>query len=148
MSLYEKIDKDLKAAMIARDETRTSTLRFLKSALKYTAIEKKVETLSDAEVFQIINKQIKQRRESIEQFSKNDRAELAQKETAEAAVLETYLPKQLNDGEIADAVAAAIKETGASSKKDFGRVMKVLTEKLAGRADARKISEQLSKILQ
>lgn len=148
MSLQEKIDQDLKASMIAKDENKTSVLRFLKSALKYNAIEKKVDALGDADVYQIINKQIKQRRESIDQFAKANRADLAGKEAAEVKVLETYLPHQLSDAELGDAVRAAVTESGASSKKDFGKAMKLLTEKLAGKADSKRISETLGKILQ
>jgi hypothetical protein len=147
MSLNAKIDQDLKAAMSARDEMKLSTLRFLKSALKYAAIDKKVPELPDADVMQVIQKQIKQRRESIDQFSKGGRAELAEKESRELAVLESYLPKQLSDKELEAVVASAAKEAGASSKKDFGRVMKLLQEKLAGQAEARKISEILGRIL-
>jgi len=94
MSLQEKIDQDLKQAMISRDETRLSTLRFLKSALKYSAIEKKTDSLSDADIQQLIQKQIKQRKESIDQFMKGNRKDLADKEVREAEILESYLPKQ------------------------------------------------------
>ncbi|MGH7197482.1 MAG: GatB/YqeY domain-containing protein [Candidatus Omnitrophota bacterium] len=147
MSLNAKIEQDLKAAMTARDEARLSTLRFLKSALKYVAIEKKVQQLPDTDILQIIQRQIKQRRESIDQFSKGGRADLADKETKELGILESYLPKQVADKELEGIVAATVKEAGASSKKDFGRVMKLLQEKLAGRAEAKKISEILGRIL-
>ncbi len=147
MSLNAKIDQDVKAAMIARDEVKLSTLRFLKSALKYAAIEKKIPQLADPDVMQVIQKQIKQRRESIDQFSKGGRAELAAKETKELAILESYLPKQISDKELEVIVVAAAKEAGAVSKKDFGRIMKLLQERLAGQADARKISEILGRIL-
>ncbi len=147
MALQQKIDQDLKEAMISKDELRTSTLRFLKSAVKYSAIEKKADSLSDNDIFQIINKQIKQRRESIDQFTQANRQDLAQKEIAEAKILETYLPRQLSDQELQELVAAEVKTGGATSKKDFGRVMKAVTEKVAGRADSKKISEFLGKIL-
>jgi uncharacterized protein YqeY len=147
MSLISKIDQDVKTAMVTRDEVRLSTLRFLKSALKYAAIEKKIPQLADPDIMQVIQKQIKQRRESIDQFSKGGRAELAEKETKELAILESYLPKQIADKELEGIVVAAAKEAGAVSKKDFGRVMKLLQEKLAGQAEARKISEILGRIL-
>lgn len=147
MGMMQTIEQDLKKAMIAKDEARLSTVRFLKSALKYAAIEKKVEFLNDADVIQIIQKQIKQRRESIDQFEKGGRAELAAREKQEVTVLESYLPKQLGDAELSEAVQAAIQQTGASSKKDFGRVMKILTEKLAGQAEAKRISDCLGKML-
>jgi uncharacterized protein YqeY len=148
MSLAQKIDQDLKAAMIAKDETKLSTLRFLKSALKYSAIEKKVDALSDADAQQVIQKQIKQRKESIDQFEKNGRPELAEKEIAENKVLEGYLPKQMGDAELAAFVEAEVKAQGASSKKDFGRMMKHCSEKLQGQADSKRISEALGKFLQ
>lgn len=147
MSLYDRFDADLKAAMTAKDAEKTSVIRFLKSALKYSAIEKKVEKLPDADILQIIQKQIKQRRESIDQFTKGKRADLAKKEAAELAILETYLPKQVTGEELVKIVQAEVQVLGASSKKDFGRVMKSLNEKLAGQADAKSISEALNKLL-
>ena len=147
MSLSDKLDQDLKQAMTSKDADRLSVIRFLKSALKYSAIEKKVEKLSDADVLQIVQKQIKQRKESIEQFEKGGRADLASKEKKEVALLEAYLPKQLADAELDAAVRGAVKAENASSKKDFGRLMKVLNEKLAGQADAKRISEALGKYL-
>ena len=147
MSLEQKIDQDLRGAMSAKDAAKVSTLRFLKSALKYSAIEKKAQTLTDAEVRQIIQKQIKQHRESIDQFSKAGREVLAAQETKEAQILESYLPKQLSDQELEEAVKKSVKEAGATSKKDFGKVMKLLTEKLAGQAEAKRISEAVGKAL-
>ena len=147
MSLQDQIDDDLKQAMRSRDEARVSTLRFLKSALKYGAIEKKAESLSDADIRQVIQKQIKQRRESIEQFTKANRQDLAEKEIAEAAILEGYLPKQLSDSELEEFIRREAQTAGAVSKKDFGRTMKLLSEKLSGRADAKRVSEFLGKIL-
>ena len=147
MPLQQKIDQDLKSAMTSKNALKTSVLRFLKSALKYSAIEKKTDTLGDADILQVLQKQIKQRRESIDQFAKAGRKDLADKETQELQVLETYLPKQISDAELSDAVKKALQETGASSKKDFGRAMKHLTEKLSGGADARRISEALGKVL-
>lgn len=148
MTLAERLDQDLKAAMVKKDAARLSALRFLKSALNYVAIEKRGQPLSDADVMQVIQKQIKQHRESVEQFKAAGRAELAGKEQGEIAVLESFLPKQLSEPELAAAVAAFVKETGAASKKDFGRVMKLAGERLAGQADAKRISEQLGKLLQ
>ncbi len=148
MSLQQKIDQELKAAMIAKSEERLSVIRFLKSAFKYSAIEKKVDLLSDADAQQVVQKQIKQRRESIDQFRKAGRNDLADKEARELVILEGFLPKQLGDTELESAVAAALQETGASSKKDFGRVMKLLNEKLAGSAEPSRISAILGKKLQ
>ena len=147
MSLVAKVEGDIKAAMIAKDEIRLSVARFLKSALKYAAIEKKIEALADPDAQAVIQRQIKQRRESIDQFKKAGREDLAEKESKEAAILEAYLPKQMGDVELEAAVLAEIKALGAPSKKDFGRLMKVLTEKLAGQAEARRVSEILGKYL-
>ena len=134
--------------MLARDEIKLSVARFLKSALKYAAIEKKVEALNDADAQAVIQRQIKQRRESIDQFTKAGRTDLADKESKEAAVLELYLPKQMPDAELEAMIQAEVKAQGASSKKDFGRMMKVLSEKLAGQAQAGRVSEILGRFLQ
>ncbi len=147
MSLIQKIDQDLKQAMIAKNEGKVSALRMLKSALKYSAIDKNSGELSDADAQTVIQKQIKQRRESIDQFSKNNRPELADKEKAEVVVLEAYLPQQMGDAELEKIVADEVKAQGATSKKDFGRMMKHLNEKLAGRAEARRVSEALTRAL-
>lgn len=147
MSLTQKIDSDMKQAMISRDSVKLGVLRFLKSAMKYAAIEKKAEVLSDAEAQAVIQKQIKQRRESIDQFTKGGRADLAEKEKKEVSVLESYLPKQLSDADLEKWVQDAVKTAGASSKKDFGRMMKLITEQLAGQAEAKRVSEFLGKIL-
>lgn len=146
MSILEKIDQDTKKAMIARDQVRLDTLRFLKSALKYVAIDK-TGALTDADVIQVIQKQIKQRKESIQQFVTAGRAELAAKEEQEVAVIESYLPSQLSDADLLKIVEREIQTSGASTKKDFGRMMKACTEKLAGQADNKRISEVLNKIL-
>lgn len=143
--LNGQIDQDIKQAMIAKDVGRLETLRFLKSAVKYAIIEKK--DWSDADTRQVIQKQIKQRRESIDQFTKAGRNDLAAPEIAAVAVLESYLPQQISDADLAAFVAVEAKAAGASSKKDFGRMMKLLNEKLEGKADARRVSEALGKIL-
>ncbi|HTL71081.1 MAG TPA: GatB/YqeY domain-containing protein [Candidatus Eisenbacteria bacterium] len=147
MPLAQKIDEDLKAAMIAKDAARLSALRMLKSALKYGAIEKKQDALGDADAQQVIQKQIKQRRESIDQFTKNGRPELAETEAQEVRVLEEYLPKQISDADLSRIAAEEVKAQGASTKKDFGRMMKHMNEKLQGAADSKRISEALGKLL-
>ena len=147
MPLQQQIDQDIRQAMIAHDAAKLSTLRFLKSALKYAAIDKKVDVLGDVEIQQIIQKQIKQRKESIDQFVKGNRKDLAEKEIQEAAILENYLPKQLSDSELDPWVRQEVSKAGAVSKKDFGNMMKLLSEKCAGRASAKRISEVLGKIL-
>jgi len=147
MSIQQQIDEDIKRAMIAKDPQRLDALRMLKSAVKYLAIEKPGTALSDADVMQVIQKQIKQRRESIAQFTQGGRPELAAKEEKEITVLEAYLPKQISEAELQTAVQAVLKELGASTKKDFGRAMKACSEKLAGGADNKRLSEALGKLL-
>ena len=146
MSLLEKLDQDMKQAMLARDEGRLSTLRLLKSAVKYAAIEKSA-ALSDAEIIQVIQKQIKQRRESIQQFTEGGRREMAAKEENEARILESYLPKQISQDDLKKIVEQEVKTQGAATKKDFGRMMKHLNEKLAGSADNKRLSEILGGLL-
>lgn len=146
MTLLEQIDQDMKKAMIAKDQVRLDTLRFLKSAVKYVAIDK-AGSMSDADVMTVIQKQIKQRKESIQQFKNNGRPELASKEEQEVAVIESYLPKQLSEAELLKLIESEVKALGAATKKDFGRAMKACTEKLAGQADNKRISEILGKIL-
>ena len=147
MSLSEKIDQDIKSAMSQQNAVVLSTLRFLKSAFKYAAIEKKIDHLNDADAQQVIQKQIKQRRESIDQFTKANRKDLADKEVVELAILEKYLPKQLGDAELEAIVKQEIAAQGASSKKDLGRMMKHLGQKLSGQAEPRRVSELLGKLL-
>ncbi|MEW6089188.1 MAG: GatB/YqeY domain-containing protein [bacterium] len=148
--LIEKINSDLVESMKAKNVIRTETLRMVKSALNYLKIEKKKETLTDEDVLAVISKQVKQRKESIESFEKGGRAELADKEKKELAVLEGYLPKQLSNEEIRKMVIETIKETNAAGKKDFGKVMKALSAKLKNQADGKMVSqiagEELNKI--
>jgi len=147
MSLETKIDQDIKQAMISKDQARLDVLRFLKSSVKYAALEKSGAPLTDADILQVVQKQIKQRRESIQQFVQGSRPDLAAKEEKEAAMLESYLPKQMTDAELRAFIETLAKESQASSKKDFGRMMKLCTEKLAGAANNKRISEILGKIL-
>ena len=146
MALLEKIDQDMKQAMLAKDADTLSVLRFLKSAVKYAAIEKN-SPLTDPEILQVIQKQIKQRRESIQQFSENGRKDMAAKEEKELSILERYLPKQLSDAELQKVVEREAAALGASTKKDFGRLMKHLSDQLAGSVDNKRLSAELGKIL-
>src|SRR5918912_1336754 len=140
MSLSERIISDLTASMKAQDAQRTSTLRMVKAAMMNRKIEKGAE-LDDDEMQKLLRSLVKQRRDSIEQYEKAGRQELADKEQAEIAVIETYLPQAASQQEIDDAVASAIAETGATSIKDMGRVMKAAQTALAGKnADGRTIS--------
>ncbi len=147
MGLMQKIEQDLKSAMIAKDAAKTSTLRMLKSAFKYLAIEKKIDQLSDADATTVIQKQLKQRRESFEQFRTAGRDELAAQESHEITVLETYLPKQLSEDELSNLIKSEMTAQSATTKKDFGRLMKALTEKTFGQAEPKRISDILGKLL-
>src|SRR6476660_4432373 len=141
MSLSKQIVTDLTAAMKAQDASRLSTLRMVKAAMMNRQIEKGSE-LDDDDMQKLLRSLVKQRRDSIEQYEKAGRQELVDKEAAEIAVIETYLPQAVSREEIEQAVAAAINETGASSIKDMGKVMKAAQATLAGKnADGRLISE-------
>jgi len=147
MSLTDTVNADLAAAMKARDAVRLSTLRMLKAAITNKAIEKG-RGLEDAEVLQVVSSLVKQRRDSIEQFGKAGRSDLVEKETAEIGVLEHYLPPAATSAEIADAVLAAIAETGATSARDMGKVMKAVMPRLAGKsADGRAVNEAVRRAL-
>jgi uncharacterized protein len=147
MTVQERIDSDLKDAMRAKDAARLGVLRMLKSALKYAAIEKSDAGLDDAAAVQVIRKQVKQRQDSIESFEKGGRPELAAKEKEELEMLNAYLPKGMNAEELAAMVRETIAEVGATSKAQMGAVMKAMQEKVAGRADGRTVSAEVSKQL-
>lgn len=133
--------------MLAKDADRTGTLRMLKSAIGYAQIEKKTENLSDSDLLAVVQREAKKRRDSIEEFERGGRAELAAKERIELKVLEEFLPKQLSPEELETLVRAAIAETGAMSKKDMGVVMKAAQAKAAGRADGKTLSGLVGKLL-
>jgi uncharacterized protein YqeY len=141
MSLSKQIVSDLTAAMKAQDAGRTSTLRMVKAAMMNRQIEKGGE-LDDDDMQKLLRSLVKQRRDSIEQYEKAGRQELVEKEQAEIEVIETYLPQAASQAEIEAAVAAAIAETGATSMKDMGKVMKSAQAALAGKnADGKQVSE-------
>ena len=144
--LTEQIRTDLTEAMKARDAEKLSTLRMLQSAMKYQQIEAGHE-LSDEEALTVIRKAVKQRLDSIEQYEKGNRPELAAKERAEMVMLQTYLPPDLTDDEIEKGVREIIVSTGAASKKDMGKVMKEATGRYKGLVDGRKIQEIVSRLL-
>jgi hypothetical protein len=129
----------VKAAMRAKDSARLSALRLLTAAMKQKEVDERIE-LDDAQVLAILEKMIKQRKESIAQFEKASRQDLVDKEKAEITVLSAYLPQRLGDAEIQKAIDSVISETGASSAKDMGKVMAALKAKLAGRADMAAVS--------
>jgi uncharacterized protein len=141
MTLKDQIKSDLTAAMKARDAERTSTLRMIKAAMKNREIEKGGELDAD-EMIKLLRSMVKQRRDSIEQFTKGARQDLVDKEQAEIGIIETYLPQAASAEEIEAAVTAAIAETGAASIKDMGKVMKAAQARLTGKnADGRTVSE-------
>jgi uncharacterized protein len=147
MAVAEKLAQEIKSAMLAKDADRLSTLRMLKSAMGYVQIEKKVDVLSDADAVAIVQKEVKKRRDSAEQFEKGGRPEMAEKEKKEAAILEEFLPKALSPEELEQLVKSTITEVGATSKKDMGAVIKAVQAKAAGRADGKSISGLVGKLL-
>ena len=147
MSLIETVSTDIAAAMKAKNATRLSALRMLKAAFMNKSVEKGRD-LNDDEALQVVGALVKQRRDSIDQFAKAGRTDLVEKETAEIAVLDEYLPPAATSEEIDAAIALAISETGASSAKDIGKVMKAVMPKLAGKnADGRAVNEAVRRKL-
>ena len=139
MTLREKIFDDMKTAMKARDADRLAAIRLLQSALKQKEVDERVE-LTDELVLAIIEKMLKQRRDSIEQFTAGNRLDLVAKEEFEVGVLSAYMPQQLSEAEVLAILDGVIKETGATSAKDMGKVMNALRPRVAGRADMGKLS--------
>ena len=139
MPLKHRISEDVKAAMRAKDALRLSALRLLTAAIKQREVDERVE-LGDPEVIAVIEKMLKQRRDSISQFESGGRQDLADKEKFEVGVLQAYLPQPLSEAEVATAVDAAILSTGAAGIKDMGKVMALLKTALAGRTDMAKLS--------
>ena len=139
MSLKLSITEDMKTAMRARDTARLGAIRLLLAAMKQREVDERIE-LSDADVVTIIDKMIKQRRDSISQFEAAKRQELADAEKFEISVLQTYMPQQMTEAEVAAAVAEAITSSGAKLPQEMGKVIALLKPKLAGRADMGKVS--------
>jgi uncharacterized protein YqeY len=141
MSLRDRLSEDLKLAMKAKDQLRMDVIRMIKAAVMNKEVEMKKD-LDDAEMSRIMTTMIKQRKESVEQYEKGQRAELAAKERQEISIIETYLPKALSSDELAQVVDTVIRETGASSAKDMGAVMKTVMARLAGQAvDGKQVSD-------
>ena len=139
MALRERLNDEIKAAMKAREQERLGALRLMLAAVKQREVDERI-TLDDAGVIAVVEKMIKQRKDSIAQYEKAERRDLADKERYEISVIEGYLPQQLSQGEIEAIVAEAIASTGAKSPADMGKVMGVVKPKLAGRADMGKVS--------
>ncbi len=134
-----KISGDVKAAMKAGEKDKVAVLRLINAAIQSAEIESR-STLDDAGILQVMTKMVKQRRDSIAQYTSGGRPDLAEKEQAEIAIIEQYLPKQMDEAAVAEAIKAAIAETGAASAKDMGKVMGVLKAKYAGQMDFQKAS--------
>ena len=148
-TISARIVEDMKTAMRAKDTVGLNVVRALKSAIKYAAIEKlgAESDLEEADAIVVVRREIKKRQDSVEQYEKAARQDLADHEKAEIAVLEKYLPAAMSADELAKLVEAAISETGAASKKDMGKVMKLVQERAAGRADGKSISTEVAKRL-
>jgi uncharacterized protein YqeY len=146
MSLKVRINDDMKAAMRARETERLGTIRLLLAAIKQREVDDRVE-LDDAGVTAVVDKMIKQRKDSIAQFETAGRTDLVDKEKAELDVLSAYMPEQLSDAEIAAEVQAAVAQVGAAGPQDMGKVMGVLKPKLAGKADMTAVSAQVKAAL-
>ena len=139
MSLKQQISEDMKTAMRAKETARLGAIRLLLAAMKQKEVDERIE-LSDADVLAIIDKMLKQRRDSISQYEAAGRQELADAEKFEISVLQTYMPQQMSEAEVAAAIEQAISATGAAGAQDMGKVMGVLKPQLAGRADLGKVS--------
>jgi uncharacterized protein YqeY len=143
MGLVERIQQDLTSAMKSKDELRLSTMRMVKTALKNRQVEK-MAALDDVEAVQVLSTLIKQRRDSVEQFTRGGRTDLAEKEQKEIAIIEEYLPARVSEAEVDEAIAAAIAETGAKSPKEMGAVMKNVMARLKGKlVDGKIVSERV-----
>jgi uncharacterized protein YqeY len=139
MSLKEKLSEDMKAAMRAKESEKLATIRLINAAIKQREVDERIE-LGDDQVLSVIEKMIKQRKDSITQFEAGGRQDLADKEKSEITVLAAYMPAQMSGAEVQAEVAAAVVQSGASGPQDMGKVMAVLKPKLAGRADMTAVS--------
>ncbi len=139
--LGDKLQEDLKAAMLAKDEERLSTIRMLKSAIQYAEINKGAGyTATDEDILDVIGKEVKKRRESIDLYEKGGRPELAEKEKKELLLLQSYLPEQMGEEEVSQLIDQAMSQSGASTMQDMGRVMGILMPQVKGKADSSLVS--------
>ena len=148
MALTEKIDQDLKLALKERDMLRVEIIRFLRASMLNLAISKRVEKLEDADVLEVIAKLVKQHQESIEGFSKGNRQDLVAKETRELEILRSYCPPQASREEIVSWIRDAVRESGAKSVQDLGKVMKILIPKTKGKADGKLVNDLVKQVLE
>ena len=145
--LEDKINKDYIEAMKARDQVRSGALNYLRAMIKQVKVDGRLEVLDDVAVTAVIKKQIKQRQDSIEQFEKGGRADLAAKEKFEVDLMKVYLPQEMSAAELKTIVGIAIVESGAVSAKDMGNVIKLVRDKVAGRADGKLVSDLVKEAL-
>jgi uncharacterized protein YqeY len=148
MSFEQIINDGIKAAMLAKEKIRLDALRAVKAAILLEKTSEKPKEIDEAEGIKMLQKLVKQRKETAEIYSKNNRQELADKELAEVAILEEFLPKQLSEAEIEATVKAIVAETGATGMKEMGKVMGLASKQLAGKADGKLIADLVKKILQ
>ena len=147
MNLSERLNEDMKQAMKSKDKFRLSTIRMVRSTINYSEIELK-RTLDDNEVLDILSREIKQRKDALQEFEKAGRDELAATNRAEIELIQKYLPQQLSEEEIKVIVQQTIQETGASSKSEMGKVMSALMPKVKGRADGKLVNQAVQQFLQ
>ncbi|MBI4368297.1 MAG: GatB/YqeY domain-containing protein [Candidatus Omnitrophica bacterium] len=145
--LYERIETDMKTAMKEKKEAALRTIRMLKAAIKNREIEKKVKALSEDDLLEVIQKQVKQRKDSVQEYEKAGRPDLAGKESEEIGILGQYLPRPLSESDLEGLIQEAIQATGAKTKADIGKVMKAVMLKVRGRADGKQISQIASSLL-
>jgi uncharacterized protein len=147
MELYEKIEADMRSSLKEGNAGKLSVLRMLVAAIRQFEIDKNVKAPAEADVLQIVSRQIKQHKESIEQFNKGSRPDLAEKEAAELKILEVYMPAQMSEADLLTLVRAAISESGAVTKAETGKVMKLVMEKAKGKADGKTVNALVMKLL-
>jgi len=147
MNLEQRIMDDLKAAMKARNALELETLRSIKSKMKYFQIDQKRENLSEEDILGVIQKLVKQSKDAIADFQKGNREDLVAKEEGEMEILKKYLPESLSKADLSELIKTVIAETGAEGKKDFGKVMKAVIQKVKGRADGKEVSTIVGELL-
>lgn len=145
-SLKEQIQEDMKTAMRAKDKQRLATIRLIQAAIKQKEVDERIE-LSDDQVIAVLEKMLKQRRDSIEQYGKAGRQDLVDQESFEVGIIQTYMPQPLSQEELETLISEAISESGATSAKDMGKIMGILKPKVQGRADMKAISAQIKQKL-
>lgn len=147
MSLEERIETEFKAALKAQEKIKLSTIRMLKAEINNFKLDRNKKTLKDDEIVKIIQHQVKQHKDSIEQFKKGNRQDLVEKETKELDILLGYMPEQMSEEELKKIITETIKELEAASKKDMGKVIKAVMEKVKGKAEGKAVSQIVSGIL-